>query len=217
MEQVKIAAVGPFWGYGIHRTNKEGIEQALKWRPDIVVGQGTTADIGPHYIAEDFPENTRTCFKREYEIFLPLIEEYDIPCILSAGTGGSNMQLDAHLRIMSEVAKEMGFKMRIAAIGGELDKQYVKSKLMRREEMRRAVETPRIPRHLSLEDIQRSEKIVSQMGAEPIMKALDLDVDVIVTGRALDTALFAAFPLKMVFYKGLAYHMGRLVEIAGAI
>jgi hypothetical protein len=53
------------------------------------------------------------------------------------------------------------------------------------------------------------------MGVELLIAALDRGADVIVAGRACDDALFAALPIMNGFDRGLALHMGKLLECAG--
>ena len=52
------------------------------------------------------------------------------------------------------------------------------------------------------------------MGVEPIVRALDLGADVILTGRAYDRAVFAALPIRHGFDPGLALHLGKILECA---
>ena len=53
----------------------------------------------------------------------------------------------------------------------------------------------RLPPPLTLSDIDESVHIVAQMGAEPILAALQQhpDVDIVVAGRAYDPSPYAAF------------------------
>jgi hypothetical protein len=60
--------------------------------------------------------------------------------------------------------------------------------------------------------VEQSKRIVTQMGPEPMMKALDLDVDGVITGRALDTGVCMAMALKKGFDKGLSAHMAKTIE-----
>ena len=52
------------------------------------------------------------------------------------------------------------------------------------------------------------------MGVEPIIKALDHGVDIVLGGRCYDPAVFAALPIKNGFDAGLAVHLGKIVECA---
>ena len=50
------------------------------------------------------------------------------------------------------------------------------------------------------------------MGAEPLIEALDNGVDVIVAGRSCDSAIFASYAIWKGFDRGLALHMGKILE-----
>jgi hypothetical protein len=52
------------------------------------------------------------------------------------------------------------------------------------------------------------------MGIEPIQKALKEQCEVILCGRCYDPAVFAALPVLRGFSKGLAYHLGKILECA---
>jgi hypothetical protein len=64
--------------------------------------------------------------------------------------------------------------------------------------------------------IDRSACIVGMMGAEPFMRALEQGADVVVAGRASDTAIFAAYPVMRGFPEGLAWHAAKILECGAA-
>jgi hypothetical protein len=65
---------------------------------------------------------------------------------------------------------------------------------------------------LTLEAIQESSTIVSQVGIAPILSLLDRKADVILCGRACDTAIYAAPCIHEGFDPGLAFHMAKIME-----
>jgi hypothetical protein len=54
------------------------------------------------------------------------------------------------------------------------------------------------------------------MGAEPFMRALEAGAEVIVAGRASDTAIFAAMPVMRGFPEGIAWHAAKILECGAA-
>ena len=52
------------------------------------------------------------------------------------------------------------------------------------------------------------------MGVEPFIAALEQDAQVIVAGRAYDPAVFAALAIQKGFDRGLAVHLGKILECA---
>ena len=65
---------------------------------------------------------------------------------------------------------------------------------------------------LTEDDVTEAAHIVGQMGMGPFRKALEADVDVIIAGRACDTAIFASLPMLLGFPAGLAMHMAKIIE-----
>jgi hypothetical protein len=64
--------------------------------------------------------------------------------------------------------------------------------------------------------IDRSACIVGMMGVEPYQRALEQGADVIVAGRASDTAIFAALPIMKGFPEGPAWHAAKILECGAA-
>jgi len=64
--------------------------------------------------------------------------------------------------------------------------------------------------------IQNCSHIVAMMGHEPIVNLLKKQCDVILCGRASDTALFSALPLMRGFLPGPVWHCAKTIE-CGAI
>ena len=54
------------------------------------------------------------------------------------------------------------------------------------------------------------------MGAEPFIRALEQGADVVLAGRASDTAIFASVPLMRGFPAGLAWHAAKILECGAA-
>jgi hypothetical protein len=67
---------------------------------------------------------------------------------------------------------------------------------------------------LTVEEIDKSVRIVGQMGVEPFVKALEAGAQVIVAGRSNDPSMFAALPFIQNYDKGLALHLAKILECA---
>jgi len=213
-EEIKILSTGIF-GFGI---GGDSWENGLSWDPDVIVAQGTTSDGGPTYLGHDNPYGAFMTVKKDLATIIVSARKKQIPFILSSGSpSGSNLELERALAAVDEIAKEKDINLRIAVIPGELDKQYLKRKIMLGAKIRRLVDTDGLPVYLAEEDVDRSKRIVAQMGPEPIIKALDLDIDGVITGRALDVGLYMALPLKRGFDKALAAHMAKTIECSALV
>jgi Acyclic terpene utilisation family protein AtuA len=55
-------------------------------------------------------------------------------------------------------------------------------------------------------------RIVGQMGTDAFARALNAGADVVIAGRACDTAVFAAVPQLLGYPMGLAMHMAKIIE-----
>ena len=213
-EEMKILGTATF-GF---RIGGDSWERGLSWQPDVIVAQGTTSDGGPTYLGSDAPYAALMAVKEDLRTIIVSAKKRGIPFILSSGSpSGSDNELERALKAVDEIAREENIKLRIAVIPGELDKEYLKQKIRAGAKMRRLVDTDSLPECLTEEDIDKSKRIVAQMGPEPIMRALDLDVDGIITGRALDVGLYMALPLKRGFDKALAAHMAKTIECSGLV
>lgn len=193
-------------------------EIGLSYNPDVIAVQGTSTDTGPAYLATDTMYGGSLGIKRGLRAIILPAKRKGIPFIVSTGTpSGGNRQLERVSGWVDEIAKEGNIKLRVAVIPGGLDKEYLKEKIRDGAKIRRLVDIDTLPEYLSEEDVDNSEHIVGQMGPEPIMKALDLDVDGVITGRALDIGLHMALPLKEGFDKGLAAHMAKSLECGSQV
>jgi len=139
---------------------------------------------------------------------LPYAVRRKIPLIIgTAGGSGGNVHVEWMKKIIEEIAEEHGLSIRMAIIESEVTKEYVKDKL-------RAGKVKNIGPGLELteEVIDRCNRIVSQIGVDPYLKAMESDVDVILAGRSCDTAIFAAPAIKAGMDWGLAFHMAKIIE-----
>ena len=200
-------------GYGVSDSD---VKQALKWDPDVIFQQGTSTDPGPGYLGSNDAYSDRAAIKRDLEAILPVAIDNGIPFIFSAGGAGSNKQLVEVLRVVNEIALEQRLHFRAAVIKSEIDPDFVRQKIAGGEKIMRLVEHPALEKQLSRRETDKTIRLVGQMSYEPIIRALEHDIQVVITGRACDIALPMALPLKLGFDKGLTAQVGKIVECGGA-
>lgn len=208
MDEIRILSQ-PFPGYGFPR---ESIERGFEENPHVLVSQGTSTDPGPYYLGSGKPFVGYNPLKRDLEILITRALEHDAIFICSLIGSGSNIDLERGLKIVDEISEENKLRFEAAVISGEINKDWLKRKLKEGAETRRLVPHPKLPERLTEDDVDRSIRVVAQMGPEPIMKALDANVKFVFTGRALDTGLIVAVPLREGFSPALAYHMAKMIE-----
>src|SRR5690606_20529244 len=111
------------------------------------------------------------------------------------------------LDLIRQIAREDGLSFRMATIHADIPRDLLKA-------MVRAGRTRPLGRiaELSEDIVERASQIVGQMGMEAIIRALETEPDVIVTGRACDTAIFAAVPAMRGYDLGAAVHMAKIIE-----
>jgi len=132
----------------------------------------------------------------------------DVPLLIgSAGTAGAAPHLDATLALVREIAAEAGLHFRLASIGADMPREAVKA----------AVRAGRVRPIGAIADLTEADAdaaahLVGQMGTEAFQRALALGADVVVAGRACDTAIYAALPAALGYPMGPAMHMAKIIE-----
>lgn len=185
--------------------------RALDEKPDFIGQDAGSTDMGPYYHGSSKPFLPRATYKHDLAIMLKAARERRIPLIVgSALTSGSRETLLQAVDIIQEIAREEGLSFRMAVVDAELDKADLKRRIARG-----GIEALGVEHALSPELVDRCGPICAQMGVEPLMAALDGGADVVIAGRACDDALFAALPILRGYDRGLALHMGKILECAG--
>lgn len=206
---------GPFGNLGYGGVTDEVWEKSMKWRPDAIFQQGTSCDPGPGYLGTGTCYADRAGIKRDLSRMIISALDLKIPLLCSLGGGGGNAGLEWSLEIIDEIARENGRKFRAAVITSEVDKEFIKRKLQEGKRARVLDPHSRLREYLTQEMVDASKVIVAQMGPEPVMKAMDMGVEMVFTGRANDTSLPMALGLRNGFSRGLSLQMAKVVECSG--
>jgi hypothetical protein len=211
MERNGFTVISPngILGYGFP---EESFRRGMERDPDVVGVDAGSTDPGPAYLGSGKSFTTRMGVKRDLEIIMSAVVPRGVPLIIgSAGGSGGAPHLDWTREILLEVASERRLSFRLGTVTAEIPKPAVL------ESLRAGRITPMdcVP-PLAPEDVERSTRIVAQMGAEPVQSALDQGCQVILCGRCYDPVPFAAPAIRAGFDSGLAYHMGKILE-CGAI
>ena len=202
---VKIVALCGLLGYGY---SEEALKIAFSEKVDFLGVDAGSTDPGPYYLGSGKSFTDRTAVKRDVALALPLALEQKTPFIIgTAGGAGSKAHVEWLKDIIYEVAAELGLNFKLGTIYSDVTKEYVLQKL---EEGKIKDLSKHFP--LTRKGVEESERIVSQVGIAPFIKLLSDGVDVVVSGRACDTAIYAAPCIMNGYDAGLAFHMAKIME-----
>jgi len=192
-------------GYGIPADSfRTGIER----RPDLIGCDMGSIDIGPTYLGKGEMATSPEATSRDLRRVLTAARALDVPLVIgTAGSAGAGPHLDATLAMLREIAHADRLHFRMAVMRADIPR----ATLLDAIRSGRVASFDGMP-PLTPEDVTQAAHIVGQMGMGPFRKALESDVDVIVAGRACDTAIFAALPAVLGYPVGLAMHMAKIIE-----
>ncbi len=207
MEEIRILSPTAILGYGFPM---ESFVEGMKRKPHVIAVDAGSTDPGPYYLGAGKSFTDYNSVKRDLEIMIPAALEAGIPVIIGTGGGsGGRPHVEFNVKIIEEIAKEKKLSFKMAVIQSELDKPLIKKKL---------AEGNIVPLHpagpITEADVDESVRIVAQMGEEPYIEALEAGAQVILAGRSYDPSVFSALAIKEGFDKGLAIHLGKILECA---
>jgi hypothetical protein len=204
--EVRIVAPTGCLGYGFSISDFRRIME--RHRPHAIAVDAGSTDPGPFYLGsgESFAQELEV--RGELEVIIQAGLDQGIPVIVgTSGGAGGRPHVDWTRRIVEELAAQHGWTFRLGVIQAELEPGYLAEKLdvgailpFESEEV------------LSPDVAAASHRVVAQMGVEPIVEALQQGAQVVLAGRACDDAVFAAVPIMLGFDRGLALHMGKVLE-----
>lgn len=202
---MKIVALCGLLGYGY---SEEALNVAFSEKVDYVgVDAGSTAP-GPYYLGSGQSFTNRDAVKRDLSLAMPKALEQKAPLIIgSAGGAGSRAHVEWLLDIIKEISREKELSFKLGVIYSDVDKDYVLEKLRDGKIIPMSDEFP-----LDEDAVKNSSRIVSQVGIAPVIELLKEGVDVIVSGRMCDTAIYAAPCVFEGYDEGLAFHMAKIME-----
>lgn len=209
MEEIRIFSPTAILGYGFPTTS---FETGLKLKPNIIAVDAGSTDPGPYYLGAGLPFTSREAVKRDLKFILKGAYSLNIPVLIgTAGGAGARPHVKWFLKIVDEIIEEERTKFKKSIIYSDVRKKYLSDKLKAGKISKTTVEP-----NLTNRDILETKRMVAQVGVEPFIDALNKGSNLIIAGRTLDIAEFAAFPIWKGFSKGLSLHLGKILE-CGAI
>jgi hypothetical protein len=209
-ERLRVLSASGQLGFGIVQAS---FERGLQRKPHFIGCDMGSIDPGPYYLGSGQMAAPRAMVLRDLDLVLCGARELDVPLIIgSAGTAGARPHLEATLALLREVAQARGLSFRVATVSSDVPVAHLLTAL---QEGRlhpleaQSGESAQLP---DAQQLQSCRHIVAQCGSHTFMQALGRMPDVLIAGRACDTAIFAALPLMLGYPAGLALHMAKIVE-----
>ena len=202
---LRILAASGQLGYGIPEA---ALQRGLARRPHLIGCDMGSIDPGPYYLGSGQMAAPAAMVYRDLELVLSAALALGIPLIIgSAGTAGARPQLDATVAMVRAIAQSKGLRFRLTTVASDLAPELVLQAL------RAGQLQPIGPMANPTEaDILQCSHIVGQCGTETLARALREPTDVLIAGRACDTAVFAALPEMLGYPTALCQHMAKIIE-----
>ncbi|WP_217648729.1 acyclic terpene utilization AtuA family protein [Falsiroseomonas stagni] len=203
--KLRVLAASGQLGNGVPEA---ALKAGLARAPHVLGCDMGSIDVGPAYLGGGRLATSPAITKRDLRLVIHGARQVGVPLLIgSAGTAGARPHLDQALAMIHAIAKEDGLKLRVAVIAADMDRDWLRG-------MAQAGRVQPIGAIGALTSaiIDGAAHIVGQMGTEAFLRALAMEPDIILAGRACDTAVFAAVPLLLGYPAGPATHMAKIIE-----
>lgn len=191
---------------------EEALYRGLERGVRFVGADAGSVDGGPSSLAgmgAGWPDSS---LHRDLGLLIRGARGAGVPLLVgSCATSGRDWGVDHFAEMARQTARQHGLAFTMARIYAEVDPTLVAERL--RAGRIHPIE-PAPPYDEAA--VARSLRIVAVMGAEPFQAALAQGADVVLAGRATDTAIFSAIPLADGFDPGLVWHAGKIAECGTA-
>ncbi len=194
-------------GYGVPEA---AFNEGVKRKPHFIGCDMGSIDPGPYYLGSGNIATSDAQTRGDLTTVLRGARSINVPLIIgTAGCAGASPHLDAVLAMVRDIAREEGLHFNLASIRADMPRDGVK----------RAIRAGKVTplgaiADLTEADVDASTQLVGQMGIEAFQRALNAGADVVIAGRACDTAVYAAIPGMLGYPLGPAMHMAKIVECA---
>ena len=208
----RVTILSPTGHLGFTPIEAGSFRRGLAERPDYLVADSGSCDIGPQPLGADEACSPAAWQRQDLELMLRAARELGIPMIVgSASDTGTDRGVAQYAAMIRECARAQGLApFRLATIRAEVPVDAVRRRLAAGERVAGLDGRP----DLTPAVLDRTSRIVAVMGVEPIIRALDLGADVIIAGRSSDAAIFAAPAIRAGLPAAAAFYLGKTLECA---
>jgi Acyclic terpene utilisation family protein AtuA len=204
----RMSILSPTGHLGFTPIERGSFEIGLTRRPDAIVADSGSCDIGPQPLGADEHCSPEEWQRHDLELMLLAARRLGVPMIVgSASDAGTDRGVHQYAEIIRELARRHGLApFTLASIFSEVSRDEVSRR------MRAGVRVEGLDGRpdLTPEVLARTDRVVAVMGVEPIIQALDQGADVVVAGRSGDSCLFAAPAIRAGFPEAASYYLGKV-------
>jgi hypothetical protein len=210
-ERLRVLSASGQLGFGIVQ---ESFERGLQRQPHFIGCDMGSIDPGPFYLGSGQMAAPKDMVRRDLEMVLLGARQLNVPLIIgSAGTAGAKPQLEATLALLKEIAEQHGLSFSVATVSSDVPRNTLVKAIQ--EGHLKALDPAGPSLVMPIPDekqIHAAANIVAQCGTHTFMQALAQNPDVLIAGRACDTAIFAALPQMLGYDPALSLHMAKIIE-----
>lgn len=204
---LKVLSASGQLGYGVP---EDAFNEGVKRQPHFIGCDMGSIDPGPYYLGSGNIATSEAQTRGDLTTVLRGARSINVPLIVgTAGCAGAAPHLDTVLKMVREIALAEGLHFKLASIRADMPRDAVKAAIRAGK-----VKPLGAIADLTEADVDASTHLVGQMGIEAFQRALTAGADVIIAGRACDTAVYAAIPGMLGYPLGPAMHMAKIVECA---
>lgn len=213
MEKKKeLRIICPNGHLGFAPTKEGSFWIGAKTKPDYYCCDSGSDDIGPVPLGADKCASHKDWQIHDLELMFVASREQGVPMIIgSAGDTGTDSRVDMYVQIIKDLAKKHKTpKFKLAYFYSGVEKEYLRKKMVQGI----VIEGLDGRDNLTMEELEKTDRIVAVAGVHPFIKALEMGADVIIGGRSSDCAVFAAPAIYEGFPENLSYYLGKVLECA---
>lgn len=187
---------------------EESFQNGINMRPDAIACDAGSTDSGPYYLGTGKCKYADETIRADFRRMIVAGRALQIPVLVgTAGTCGTDQSVDHLFELCREILTEEGLSAKVARIYCSQDSTVLKEKY-RNGDILPLKNAPKIDE----DTFSRCTNIVGLAGAEPFKEALAEGADIVICGRATDTAILAVVPLLRGALPGACWHAAKTAE-----
>lgn len=188
--------------------DREALQRGIEMQPDIICIDGGSTDSGPYYLGTGTSKYSEAATRSEWRDLMLARETLGVPLVLTTcGTCGADSAVDWMHQITAGLAAELGQSVSICRLYSEQSANRI-LRFSADGLLQPLQHAPELPDQC----IRSATHIVALAGAEHIQAALATGADIILAGRATDTAGICALALSQGKNPGAAWHGAKIAE-----